>query len=93
MLLADIYKVTTCLYRYYSKREKAFSFSVDRESMDSLNQAVVKVTSIGNQVLGRAFAPVKTEERQYATFLSWILEEIVLKQEEPKEDNESWVLI
>ena len=93
MLLADIYKVTTCLYRYYSKLEKAFSFSADRESMDSLNQAVVKVTSIGNQVLGRAFAPVKTEERQYATFLSWILEEIVLKQEEPKEDNESWVLI
>lgn len=89
-LMEDIYKVTVCLYRHYTKREKEFSFLADRESMDSLNKALMKVTSVGNQVLGISFASVKSEERQYATFLSWILEELLVKLETPKEGVELW---
>ncbi len=89
-LLLDSYKAAACLYRYYLLRENEFSFKADRACMDNLNKALRKITNIGNQILGIPLAPVKEEERQYATFLSWVLEEMILKQEEPKAGDESW---
>lgn len=79
--LVDAYKVSVCLYRYFTENEKEFDFSADKENMEKLNQSILHIKGTGNQVLGIELAPVKTEEKQYALFLSWILEELLLEQE------------
>ena len=82
--LKDIYKVTACLHRYYSRLEKEFFFTADRESLKSLFEGIMKVNNTGGYVLGLPLAQVKIEEKQYATFLSWIIEELVISDEEMK---------
>lgn len=79
--LVDAYKVTTCLFRYYTEQDSEFTFEADLTSMEKLNQSIQNVKGTGNQLLGIVFVPVRVEERQYATFMSWILEELLCKQE------------
>lgn len=79
--LVDVYKVTTCLFRYYTENDSVFTFEADLSSMEKLNQSIQNVKGTGNQLLGIVFVPVRSEERQYATFMSWILEELLCKQE------------
>lgn len=86
--LEDVYKTSVCLYRYYKNKEKEFVFRADRESMEKLNHALQDIKGVGNQLLGIEFAPVRTEDRQYASFLSWILEELLIKDEELKAGEE-----
>lgn len=78
--LEDVFKVSVCLYRYYTENETEFVFETNREQIEKLNEAVYKIKGVGNQ-LGLALLPVKNEERQYAFFLGWILEEILIKHE------------
>ena len=87
--LEDIYKVSVCLYRYYSEKEKEFIFRANRDDMKKMNKAILNVKNIGNQVLGITLAPVWEEERQYAAFLSWVLEELVIEHEEMKAGDEA----
>lgn len=86
--LEDVYKTAVCLFRHYTGKEKEFVFSADRESMEKLNQAIQNIKGMGNQLLRIEFAPVRSEDRQYATFLSWILEELLIKDEEMKVGEE-----
>ena len=79
--LVDIYKITACLYRYYARNEQKFSFDADLQSMERLNKALQGVKAIGTPVLGVAGGAVSQEERQYALFLSWVLEEMLCKQD------------
>ena len=79
--LVDVYKVTTCLFRYYTENDSVFTFEADLSSMEKLNQSIQNVKGTGNQLLGIVFVPVRSEERQYATFMSWILEELLCKRE------------
>ena len=79
--LVDIYKTTVCLFRYYTDSEAEFVFQADRNDMEKLNQSIQNEKSTGTQLLGVVFVPAKAEERQYAIFLSWILEEMLAKQE------------
>ncbi len=79
--LVDIYKTTVCLFRYYTDSEAEFVFQADRNDMEKLNQSIQNEKSTGTQLLGVVFVPAKVEERQYAIFLSWILEEMLTKQE------------
>ena len=48
---------------------------------EKLNKAIQEVKGIGNQVLGIEVAPFYQEYRQYALFLSWILEELLALQD------------
>lgn len=82
--LVDVYKTVVCLYRYYSEKEEEFVFEACRDDMEKLNLSIQYVKGTGNQILGKVFIPVKTEERQYGIFLSWILEEFLCEQEEQK---------
>ena len=79
--LVDIYKVTACLFRFYTNNEKQFVFDLDRNDMDVLNKAVVNTKGTGGAVLGFPLVPLRQEERQYAIFLSWVLEELLCEQE------------
>ncbi len=79
--LVDAYKVTTCLFRYYTEKDSEFAFEADLTSMEKLNQSIQNIKGTGNQLLGIVFVPVRVEERQYATFMSWLLEELLCKQE------------
>ena len=88
--LTDAYKVVVCLYQYYTKGQK-FSFHADRLSIDELNKAILDIKGIGNQVLDLVLIPVKAEDKQYALFLSWILEEILIKDENQKVSDELWI--
>lgn len=90
-ILEDVYKTSACLYKYYILREKEFSFHTDRNSMEQLNITIRKIKNIGNQVLGFSLDPVKPEESQYASFLGWILEELLARQEEPQQEDKSWI--
>ena len=47
--------------------------------MDQLNKSITNAK--GAPVLGIVFVPVRTEDRQYSTFLSWMLEELLCRQE------------
>ena len=78
--LVDIYKVCTCLYRYYSRKEKAFDFNVTRDDMERLNEALFMISSMGG-LFGMP-AGVRLEDRQYTVILSWILEELLCVQED-----------
>ncbi len=82
--LEDIFKVTVCLYWYYTEKDKEFVFEADQGKMEKLIDAVPSVKGVGNQ-LGLPLVSVKPEERQYAVFLSWILEELLKKQTGLKE--------
>lgn len=79
--LIDIYKTTVCLFKYYTDSIAEFVFQADWNDMENLNQSIQNVTGTGTQLLGMVFVPVKTEERQYAIFLSWIFEEMLATQE------------
>ncbi len=78
--LEDIYKVTACLLRCYAGREP-FVFDVDEVSLGKLAETIRNPKGGGNQILGIVSIPMKTEDRQYAIFLSWILEELLRNQE------------
>ncbi len=80
-ILIGIYKSVACLLKYYTDINAEFVFEVDMAAMDQLNKAIQNIQGVGNQILGIEFVPVRQEERQYAVFLSWILEEILSKQE------------
>lgn len=80
--LVDAYKVTACLLRFYSENDSAFVFEADRDCMEKLNQSIQNGKGTGNQILGIVNIPMRMEERQYATFLSWVLEELLIGQEE-----------
>lgn len=87
-LLESIYKVAVCLYRFYHEKETRFVFDVDLESMEKLNKAVQKINTAGNNVPGfKIIFPIGTEDRQYATFMSWVLEELLSKHEGLKEGD------
>lgn len=86
--LEDIYKVAVCLYRFYHEIEAEFTFDVDLESMEKLNKAVQNVVIAGNNVLGIKFILGGIEDRQYAIFMSWVLEEILSKHEGLKEGDD-----
>lgn len=81
--LTDIYKTLACLLRTCKKRESKFAFEVTREDLDQLNEAVRNIRGTGTGVLGMSLftIPVSQDERQYATLLSWILEEYLSDQE------------
>ena len=79
--LVDVYKVTACLLRYYTEQDVDFVFEADIACMENLNQSIQNVKGTGNQILGMVFIPVRTEERQYAASLSWVVEELLCKQE------------
>lgn len=83
--LEDIYKVAVCLYRFYHEKEAEFVFDVDLESMEKLNKAVQNIVIGGSNVL--AFILGSIEDRQYATFMNWVLEEILSKHEGLKEGD------
>lgn len=89
--LVDIYKTTVCLFKYYTDPAADYVFQADWNDMENLNQSIQNVTGTGAQLLGVVFVPVKTEERQYATFLSWIFEELLAKQECVEMENGSYV--
>ena len=89
--LEDVYKTTVCLYRYYKDKEKKFSFHADRESMDKLNMVIQSIKGVANPVLGIDFLPVRTEDKQYAVLLSWILEELLIIDEELEVGDEQWI--
>lgn len=79
--LVDIYKVTACLFRYYTEEKAVFDFRADYDCMEKLNKSIQNVKGVGNQILGIVFVPLRQEDRQYATFLSWVLEELLIAQE------------
>lgn len=88
--LVDAYKVTACLLRFYTENDSDFVFEADMDCMQKLNQSIQNGKGTGNQILGIVYIPVRTEERQYATFLSWVLEELLCKQESVgQEENEN----
>lgn len=82
--LKDVYKAAVCLFRYYTDKEKQFVFKADRDDMDRFNQSIWGIRGVGNPLLGLELAPVRTEERPYAIFLSWVLEEMLIKDESIK---------
>ena len=77
--LTDIYKVCVCLYRYYSKGEKVFEFSAARDDMERMNTALNTIPV--NGLLGVFPGPFRAEDRQYAIFMSWLLQELLCVQE------------
>ena len=79
--LTDIYKVTACLLRYYKKSEKEFIFEAKTEDLTRLQSEIQNVKGTGNPVLLIHFIPVSQEEKQYATFLSWVLGEIMCDED------------
>ncbi len=86
--LEDIYKVAACLYKFYHEKDAEFVFDVDLESMEKLNKAVQNVIIAGGNVLGIKFFLGSIEDRQYATFISWVLEELLSKHEGLKEGED-----
>lgn len=80
--LVDAYKVCVCLFRYYAMKEKVFDFNAKTSDMDMLNDSIHGLTGAGGGPLGMFPAPFRLEERQYALFLSWVLEELLIKQED-----------
>ena len=86
--LEDIYKTVVCLYRFHHNKEPLFVFDVDYESMENINKAIQNVIIAGGNVLGIKIDLGGIEDRQYATFLSWILEEMLAKQEGLEEGEE-----
>ena len=86
--LMDIYKVAVCLYRYYTSDEVAFDFNVTRADMDIMNLAIPNVKGVGNAVLGIEFSPASAEDKRYAIFICWILEEMLVKQESIEEERQ-----
>ena len=79
--LVDFYKVLACLMKKSRKGKKEFIFEADFECMERLNFAIMNVKGMGNNVLGIELSPIRTEDKQYATFLSWVLEELLYKQD------------
>ena len=86
--LEDLYKIAVCLYRFYSENDVEFVFDVDLESMEKLNKAVANITIVGGNVIGLKNLLGSAEDRQYATFLSWVLEEMLSKHEGLREGEE-----
>ena len=86
--LEDIYKIAVCLYRFYHEKETEFVFDVDIESMEKLNKAIQNIAIVGINVLGIKLFQGGTEDRQYALFMSWVLEEILGKHEGLKEGDD-----
>ena len=78
--LEDVYKVVACLYRFYNENVQEFVFDADRKCMERLNRAIQEV-AVGNNVLGIKIVLGGIEDRQYAAFMSWMLEEMLLKHE------------
>ena len=87
--LEDAFIVAACLYHYYTEKDKEFVFGFDLDKVHRFIDAIPQIKGIGNQ-LGLAFVPVKNEERRYAIFLSWILEEFLDEQESLKEGYALW---
>lgn len=79
--LEDIYKVTACLLEYHTNKDKEFAFEVSENSLMNLARSIQNSKGGGGSFLGIVSIPLKTEDRQYAVFLSWILEELLSKQE------------
>ena len=86
--LEDTYKVAVCLYRFYHEKATEFVFDVDFESMEKLNKAVQNDIITGGSVLGIRIFPGGLEDRQYATFMSWVLEELLSEHEGLKEGDD-----
>lgn len=86
--LEDLYKIAVCLYRFYHSKESEFVFDVDIESMKRLNKAIQDVVIAGTNVLGLKILLGGIEDRQYATFMSWMLEELLSKHEGLREGEE-----
>ena len=72
--LAFIYKVTACLLRCVAHNKYPFELEVDREIMSELEKRIVKLP-------GNIFSAYSNEERAYAMFLSWVLQEILCEQD------------
>ena len=79
--LEDLYKIAVCLYRFHHGRENEFTFEVDIESMEKLNKAIQNAAVTGGNVLGIKIILGGAEDRQYAIFMSWVLEEMLGKHE------------
>ena len=86
--LEDIYKIAVWLYRFDHEKETEFVFDVDIESMEKLNKAIQNIAIAGINVLGIKLFQGGTEDRQYALFMSWVLEEILGKHEGLKEGDD-----
>ena len=80
-MLEDIYKVAVSLYRFYHSKKDEFIFDVDVDSMENLNKAVRNVAVSEGNILGIKITLSGIEDMQYATFMSWVLEEMLRKHE------------
>ena len=86
--LEDIYKVAVCLYRFYHEKEAEFVFDADLQSMEELNKAIQDTSANGSNVLGIKLFTGGAEDRQYAAFMSWLLEEMLSKHEGLREGED-----
>ena len=86
--LEDIYKIAVCLYRFYTENENDFVFDVDFESMEKFNKAIQSIALTLPPIIDLFQISTRIEDRQYATFMSWVLEELLSKHEGLKEGDD-----
>lgn len=78
--LAFIFKISSCLLRCTAHNQYPLELTVEKASMEELEKRIFKLP-------GNIFGSYRNEERAYALFISWILEETIIDQDGTEGDE------